>query len=61
MNKLKLTVGCYEYDRTRALFDGTVRLDGVNASFESTLIVSDLFERMIRERAFDVAGQRPNL
>src|SRR5690349_9493936 len=36
MNKLKLTVGCYEYDRTRALFDGTVKFDGVDASFEST-------------------------
>jgi 4,5-dihydroxyphthalate decarboxylase len=55
MNKLKLTVGCYEYDRTRALFDGTVKFDDVDASFESALIVSNLFERMIRERAFDVA------
>jgi 4,5-dihydroxyphthalate decarboxylase len=55
MNNLKLKVGSYEYDRVRALFDGTVKFDGVDASFESALIVSDIFERMIRERHFDVS------
>ncbi len=55
MSNLKLKVGSYEYDRMRALFDGTVKFDGVDASFESTLVVSEIFERMIRERKFDVA------
>ncbi len=55
MSNLQLTVGCYEYDRTHALFDGTVKFDGIDASFESASIVSEIFERMIRERKFDVA------
>lgn len=38
-----------------ALVDGTVRVDGVDATFESARIVSDIFERMIRQRAFDVS------
>ena len=50
-----LKVGCMNYDRTRPLFDGRVTIDGVDASFESAPIVSDIFARMLRDRAFDVA------
>ena len=54
MNNLKLKVGCYDYDRTRAFFDGTVKFDGIDASFE-TAWISEIFEKMIRHQAFDVA------
>ncbi len=30
MSNLKLKVGCYQYDRVRALFDSTVKFDGVD-------------------------------
>jgi 4,5-dihydroxyphthalate decarboxylase len=52
---LTLKVGCMNYDRTRPLFDGRATIDGVDASFESAPIVSDIFARMVRQRAFDVA------
>ncbi len=55
MSDLKLHIGCSNLDRTRPLFDGTVRIDGVDARFESAPIVSDLFERMLRDHAFDVS------
>ncbi|MBN3898539.1 MAG: 4,5-dihydroxyphthalate decarboxylase [Nostoc sp. NOS(2021)] len=55
MSDLKLKIGCSNYDHTRALFDDTVKIDGVDASFESARIVSDIFERMVRQRAFDVS------
>lgn len=55
MSDLKLKIGCWDYDRTRALTDGTVKIDGVDASFEGGRIVTEIFERMIRYRAFDVS------
>ncbi|HZA12277.1 4,5-dihydroxyphthalate decarboxylase [Mycobacterium sp.] len=55
MTGVKLRVGCREYDHTRALFEGTTTIDGVDASFETAPIVSDIFERMVRHHAFDVA------
>jgi hypothetical protein len=55
MNDLKLKMGCYQYDHTRALFDGTVKIDGIDATFESAPIVSQIFERMTQQRAFDVS------
>jgi hypothetical protein len=35
--------------------DGTIKIDGVDASFHGYRIVTDVFEAMIRQRAFDVA------
>ena len=55
MSNLELRIGCHPYDVTRALFDGTVKIDGLDATFESAALVSDIFERMVRHRAFDVA------
>lgn len=55
MNNPKLKVAFANYDRTRALTDGTVKIDGVEASFESARIVTEIFERMIRRREFDVS------
>jgi hypothetical protein len=55
MSDLKLKFAFWDYDRTRALADGTVKIGGVDASIESALIVTEIFERMIRRRDFDVS------
>ena len=55
MSALKLDIAFWDYDRTRALADGTVKIDGVDASFHSARIVTEIFERMIRQRDFDVS------
>ena len=54
-NETKLKLAFWNYDRTRPLADGTVKIDGVDASFESAKIVTEIFERMIADRAFDVS------
>lgn len=55
MTDHKLDIAFWSYDRTRALADGTVRIDGVDARFHSARIVTEIFERMVRERAYDVS------
>ena len=55
MSDLKLDIAFWNYDRTRALADGTVKIEGVDASFHSARIVPEIFEAMVRRRAFDVS------
>lgn len=55
MSDLDLRIAFNRYDHVQALFDGTVRVEGVNATFESADLVSDIFERMIRDHAYDIA------
>jgi len=55
MTALKLDIGCSDYEHTRALTDGTVKIEGVDAAFTSAPIVSDIFERMVRQHGFDVS------
>lgn len=55
MSNLELNVGLWHYDHARSLFDGTVAIDGVDATFESGRIVSDIFENMVRNRKYDVS------
>jgi hypothetical protein len=55
MSDLKLKFAFWNYDRTQALVDGAVKIDGVDATFHSARIVSEIFERMIRQREFDVS------
>ena len=55
MSNLKLDIAFWDYDRTRALADGTVKIDGVDASFHSARIVTEIFEGMIRQRKFGVS------
>lgn len=50
---MSLTIGCFEYDTTRALFDGTVPA-GVTMRTAATL--PELFERLARGDEFD-AGE----
>jgi hypothetical protein len=55
MSDLSLNVACLRYDTTRALFDGTAGIDGAEVEMTTAAIVSDLFERMVRHREFDVS------
>jgi 4,5-dihydroxyphthalate decarboxylase len=51
---LPLTLACWNYDRTRALFDGRVRADGLDLTCLD-LPVEETFFRMLRHREFDVS------
>ena len=55
MANVKLDVAFWVYDRTRALTDGTVKIDGADAIFHSARIVTEIFGAMIGERHFDVS------
>ncbi len=55
MTDLDLTIGCFLYDTTRALFDGSVGIEGVNVAMRTGPTLPDIFERMVRDREFDVA------
>ena len=54
MARLQLTFACGDYDRTRALEEGTVRPDGIDLTY-LRLPVEETFFRMLRHREFDVA------
>ena len=54
MTRLDLTLGCGEYDRTRALVDGRVRVEGVDLRYV-TLDPEEVFFRMARHEEFDAA------
>ncbi|BDE07417.1 4,5-dihydroxyphthalate decarboxylase [Vulcanimicrobium alpinum] len=54
MTKLRLSLACWDYDRTRALADGRVAADGIDLIFNA-LPVEETFFRMLRHREFDVA------
>jgi hypothetical protein len=55
VSNVKLNFAYWNYDRTRALTDGTVKIDGVDLQYASDVIVSDIFERMVRRSEFDVS------
>ena len=54
MSRLRLSLACWNYDRTRALADGSVRPDGIELDYLD-LPVEETFFRMLRHREFDVA------
>ena len=54
MGRLPLTFACGDYDRTRALEEGTVRPDGIDLTY-LRLPVEETFFRMMRHREFEVA------
>jgi 4,5-dihydroxyphthalate decarboxylase len=54
MSKLRLTLACWDYDRTRALADGRVSPEGIDLNF-LPLHVEETFFRMLRNREFDAA------
>ena len=54
MSRLPLSLACWDYDRTRALADGTVEAEGIDLNYLG-LEVEETFFRMARHREFDVA------
>jgi 4,5-dihydroxyphthalate decarboxylase len=54
MSKLKLTLGCWNYDRTRGLADGSINPDGIDLNYLD-MPVEETFFRMIRFQEFDAA------
>ncbi len=54
MGKLRLTLSIWDYDRTRALADGSVQPDGIELNVLEHP-VEETFFRMARHREFDLA------
>jgi 4,5-dihydroxyphthalate decarboxylase len=54
LSKLQLSLACWDYDRTRALADGSVRAEGIDLVYND-LFVEETFFRMLRNREFDAA------
>ena len=52
---LALRIGCFRYETTAALFDGSVTVDGVDISLDTARTIPKIFERMMRDREFDVS------
>ena len=54
MSRLRLSLACWDYDRTRALLEGRIPVDGIELTYLN-LPVEETFFRMLRHREFDVA------
>jgi len=54
MKKLEISLGCCDYDRTRALFDGRVRVDGCELA-ATPIEPEESFHRAFRFAEFDVS------
>lgn len=54
MGDLRLTLACEDYDRTRALRDGTVNAEGIEINYVA-LSVEEIFWRMMRYEEFDAS------
>ena len=55
MADTKLDIAIWNYDRAAALRDGSVRIEGVDATLHSGRIVTDIFTCMVKDRAYDVS------
>ncbi|HET7548221.1 MAG TPA: hypothetical protein VFJ86_10640 [Usitatibacter sp.] len=54
MSKLRLSLGCWNYDRTRGMLEGRIQPDGIDLVYLN-MPVEETFFRMLRHREFDVA------
>ena len=54
MTDLKLTLACWDYDRTRPLMDGRVKPDGIELDIR-VLRPRQAFQRMLDDREFQVS------
>ncbi|MEK6600563.1 MAG: PhnD/SsuA/transferrin family substrate-binding protein, partial [Candidatus Binatota bacterium] len=54
MGKMRFTLACWDYDRTRALQEGRVPVEGVELTY-LPLRVEETFWRMLRYQEFDAA------
>jgi len=55
MTALTLKIGCFQYDTTRSLFDGTVPANSLDRTMKTAATLPEIFERLIRGNEFDVA------
>ncbi len=53
MSKLRLTMSCWDYDRTRLLMDGRIQIEGIDLNYLN-LPIEETFFRMMRHEEFDV-------
>ena len=54
MSKLKLTLACWDYDRTRPLIDGRVQAEGIDLEIK-VMRPRDTFPRMLESKEFEVS------
>ena len=54
MSKLRLSLGCWNYDRTRGLLEGRIQPDGIDLTYLN-MPVEETFFRMLRHQEFDAA------
>jgi 4,5-dihydroxyphthalate decarboxylase len=54
MSNLKLTLACWDYDRTRPLIDGRVKPEGIDLDIK-VMRPREMFPRMLEKKEFDVS------
>ena len=54
MSNLKLTLACWDYDRTRPLIDGRVKPEGIDLDVK-VMRPREMFPRMLEQKEFDVS------
>jgi 4,5-dihydroxyphthalate decarboxylase len=54
VSRLRLSFGCWNYDRTRGLLEGRIQPDGIDLTYLN-MPVEETFFRMLRYQEFDVA------
>jgi hypothetical protein len=54
VTSISLEIATGQYDSTRALFDGSVRIEGAEVTMRTGRTLPEIFERMMRHREFDV-------
>src|SRR6202171_5039798 len=54
MGKLRLSLACWNYDRTRGMLEGRIPVDGIDLTYLN-LPVEETFFRMLRHHEFDAA------
>lgn len=55
MANRKITIGCRDYDHTRALAEGKIKIDGLDLEFVNLSPPSQIFLRMLHDEAFDAS------
>ena len=54
MSKLKLTLACWDYDRTRPLIDGRVKAEDIDLEIK-VMRPRETFPRMLENKEFEVS------
>ena len=54
MSNLKLTLACWDYDRTRPLIDGRVKAEGIDLDIK-IMRPGVMFPRMVEKKEFEIS------